>query len=448
MKIEISPLKIKKDPRNQVTSSATFLKNQRKCKEDYLYDDKGIFSRKIFGYIGTCECGNQTEPGYCELCGSRVVDANNMPDFFIDLGVVVPKLYADFKPIKNAEKLLTYKAFLVVEDENEELRDSSTVKRRNKLSYRIIDSDNDEEVKTIKDMSKVKIGVDAARFLYPNKIDEWLDKYATDFISVPHTVYRANVRLDNGRVKFNEINTNLVELLQNIERIEQYLTIFENEEVDNYFILSFYSEIYDHYIKCMKTVYRLFCGGKQSFLGSDMRAHRVTNAVKGTIVNRFDIDEDIVIIGDTFIQTLYPYIYKKFDGDMEKINDYFIDSNAVVLLNRPPTICMLSIMALKPRVASCYKFGTFGDGAVGKNKKSDYCEEVDTIGIRTIGISPIITDGLAGDFDGDCVLIISLFSDKAKEEAYTMLPSKCYMNYANGNVRNVIPEDIVYAEGK
>lgn len=431
MKVEIKPMRIKKSPENQVTSSNVFKKNQRKVRDEYEFDENGIFSRKIFGRIGSCDCGELKKPGYCELCHCRVVDEFNMPEFYIDLGVMVPKFCADWGKYKNVKSLLTFKAFLVDYGDGK---------------YKIVEDDDQIDFDEF-DPYKIVIGYDAAKLIHDD-IDEWAERYMTDFISVPHTLHRANLRMDNGKILLSPINKSLVGVLQGLERIEQYRSIFPGESDDptfNYFMLSFYSEIYTQYLNCMKEIYNQFTGGKQSFIGSDIRAHRVTSAIKGTVVNRFDIDEDIILIGDTFVQTLWPWLYKKYDGDMEKINDYLVESNSVVIVNRPPTICHLSIMGMKPRIASCYKLGTFTDGAVDKNAKSDYDENIDTIGIRTVAINPIVTDGIAGDFDGDLLLVVSIFSDKAKEEALSMLPSKNFMNYANGTIRNVIIEDVMFA---
>ena len=436
MKIDIQPLIIDKRPENQVTSSNVFKKNQRKVSSSYKFDENGLFSRKIFGRIGSCECGELKEPGYCKLCGCRVVDKNNMPDFFIDLGTMVPKLYVDYDKYRDVKQLLTYDAFLY--------RDNVDSK------WEIITDDQEFDTEKF-GPEHTRIGLDAAREIHPD-IDEWAKRNMTDFVSVPHPLRRANLRLSNNKILFSPINKALIELLQNIERVNQYQDVFEHLEGYNpektYFMLAFYKELYNQYVTCMKEIFRLFCDGKKSYVGSDMRAHRITGAIKGTVVNRFDVDEDILLIGDTFIQTLYPYLYHKFNGDMEKINDYLVDTDAVVLFNRPPTICHLSIMGMKPRVASCYKRGTFTDGAVGKNHKSEYGDEIDTIGIRTLGYNPIVSDGLAGDYDGDVHLCVALYSEAAQKEARTMLPSSNFMNYANGNIRNVIPDDIAFSDWK
>lgn len=449
MHITIEPMHIVKREENQVTSPDIIKRGQRKIADNYTYDEKGLFSRKIFGRVGHCDCGNLQEPGICPFCNTRVIDPNNMPDFFIDLGIKVPKYFSDFTKIKDVKPLLQFEAFLAVHPDG---------------TKEIVMDDDFLDFAPYREC-EIHIGLDAAMMKRPG-IGDWADRYMTDFVSVPHPMFRPNLRMESGKLHTSSINKSLINLLININRVNDYnIFNFDVEELDTddedlkaskaealdkstmtYFLLAYYRELYNSYNACMKEIFAQFCGGKKSFVADNMRAHRITNAIKGTAINRYDVDEDIILIGDTFIQTLYPYLYKMFDGDMETINNYLIDTNAVVLMNRPPTICHLSIMAFKPRVASCYKHGTFFDGAVGKNKPSAYDEEEDTIGIRTIGVNPIITDGFNLDFDGDCILVIPIYSEQAKREALTMLPSNNFMNYANGEIRNVIPEDIVFSE--
>lgn len=439
MKIKVSPVKIKKNPINQVTSPHILKKNQRRVSNNYKYDDKGLFSRKIFGRIDHCECGNLNEPGYCKICETRVVDRNNMPDFYIDLGVMVPKLNVDFNSdpkVRKYKDLLTFDAYIKKND-------------RGGWDLIKVDVDNLDIGDDDYTDDSTMIGLDAVRELYP-EVDKWAERNMTDFVSVPHPVQRPNLIMENGSIKISPINKTLIELLCNIDRVEQYRCLFEEVEgrkpSDTYFMLSFYKELYDQYVKCMEEVFRLFCDGKKSFVGSDLRSHRVTGAVKGVMVNRHDVSEDVALIAPTFVQTLWPSLWHKYDGDLVKINQALIDTNALVLLNRPPTICHLSIVALKPRISALYAPGTFDDGALGQGKLYEGwdTDEIDKIGLRTIGINGLITNGIAGDFDGDTCLLIALYSRKGHKEAESMLPSKNYMNYANGTIRNGIIEDVEY----
>lgn len=492
MKFVITPYKTKKHEENRVTSYHIFKKGERRISDDFSYDDKGIFSYKIFGKIGSCRClsgDKMTTPGYCKVCETRVVDPYNMPDFYIDLEVMVPKLSTDYKKFPLAEKLLTYKAFLAFDDTNDYLvyedkwNKKYAKKDEENAKYQFENGDDiwviynvqtkeeiykdaiDYDISKFVKGKKMLLGVEAVKRLYNHKgITKWLETWTTDTVSIPHTSQRSNLRMDSGKVIVSELNNLYTDLLYKIHITNSYKMDYEYDPEGNnkiniidYYLAS-YRSIYEAYEAASTKVLALLTEGKKSYLNLNLRSHRITSAIKGTVCNRFDLDEDVILIGDTFVQTLYPYLYKEYDGNMEAINQALIDRGEIVLVNRAPTICHLSIMSAYPRIASCYPFGTFTDGALGHpnykgiNLIDDDEEaeelEIDTVGIRTIAINPIITDGLAGDFDGDNLLIIPIFSDGAKEEARRMLPSKNFMNFANGEIRNQIPEDIVYANEK
>ena len=70
--------------------------------------------------------------------------------------------------------------------------------------------------------------------------------------------------------------------------------------------------------------------------------------------------------------------------------------------------------------------------------------EIDNRGLRTLGMNPIVFDGLAADTDGDVFLVCALYDKKSMKEAELILPSNSYINYANGTIRNKIIEDFMY----
>lgn len=491
MKFTIEPYNEEKLEENRVTSYHIFKKGERRISDDYRYDDKGIFSYKIFGRIGSCRCltgDKKTTPGYCQVCGTRVIDPNKMPFFYIDLEVNVPKLCTDYKKFPLAERLLTYKGFLACDDEDMyiiwedkwskkiALKDETgfepdmdiicmyNVKTKDKYHEHI-----DFNLEKFCKGKKMLVGVEAVKKIYADKekeVQEWLDVWTTDTVYIPHTSQRSNLKMNDGKVIISELNQLYTDLLYKIHVTDSYKMDYEYDEDGNnslvvidYYVTSYHS-IYEAYVATSEKMLSLLTEGKKSYLNLNLRSHRVTSAIKGTVTNRFDLDEDVILVGDTFIQTMYPYLYAKCDGDMEAINKELIDNDELVLINRAPTICHLSIMAAKPRIASLYPFGTFDDGALGypPYKSKDLFEtldeenapepEIDTYGIRTIAVNPMIFDGLAMDVDGDALFVIPIFSTQAKEEAQKMTPSTNFMNYANGEIRNGILEDIVYANEK
>jgi hypothetical protein len=71
---------------------------------------------------------------------------------------------------------------------------------------------------------------------------------------------------------------------------------------------------------------------------------------------------------------------------------------------------------------------------------------IDVLGLRCVGANPIMMDAMNADVDGDVLLSVALYSTLAMEEARSIVPSKSYLNYANGTIRNHIIEDFIYAE--
>lgn len=433
MKFEIKPYVIKKLDENKVTSPTILKKKQTVVSDEYHFDEHGIFSKVIFGNIDHCDCGNLQEVGFCKLCNCRVVDKFNMPEFFIDLEIKVPRFCADFTEVKNARSLLEYKAYLYAP------------KKGRGTIISVDDIGDPTEFFKTHDPKALLYGYEAA-VRYNPKVEKWGMRYLTDYVSISHPLFRANLKAEDGRFITAPINIAFSKLLQNLEDIRTYKTVLDNTDIDtkNYYMMKFCREIYVQYLACCREIFTQLTNSNNGFLRTNVRAHPITSAIKGTVVNRADIDEDVILIGDTFIQTLFPYLYKKFNGDLEKINTYLINSDTYVVVNRPPTICHLSIVAMKPRVASCYKFGTVTDGALYPHAKSEYDENEDTIGIRTLGINPMAVDGMNCDFDGDTLLVISVFSPEALKECETMVPSKNYMNFANGTIRNDIIEDVEF----
>lgn len=431
MQFEVKTYKPIIDPKNEVRTEKIFKPYAKHVDGQMEYHPEGIFSPRIFGNIGECKCGALTHDGFCDICQTRVVDEQNLPNFYFDLHCNVPYLYTDYSAYPLAQPLLTYQAAMIVNDEGE---------------YRVVYSLDDTE---IADNELVKIGAEAMLLIYPDS-EEWIKRNTTSLLYIPHPKFRPLVRGDNDKLVLGDINNSILAVIEQVNFIADFKEVVNtavNQKRWTSVLLTYYATLYDAYKKYVSTIAKILFEGKNSFFTKNVRGHRITNAIKGVAINRYDLDEDIVLIGDTFIRTLYPWLYKKYNGNMSEINRHFVENKEVVLVNRPPTISVLSFQAFYPRVASCYPIGTVKDGGY-THRNSEIGEEpvtgTDTYGIRTIGVNPIVMDGFAGDFDGDQLFIISLFSDEAKKEAYTMLPSQNYRDWANGTIRNKIPEEISY----
>ena len=454
MDISIRTNKIVKDPRNRVTSNLIYQRGSRRDLGNIKFDDDGIFSNKIFGNFNSCICGKNKEiDTVCEECGCRVIDKDNMPDFYIDLTIPVATFFADFSVFQNEDEirsLISYNSFVY---------DDKIVPFTPDIDINMYEND------------RIHIGIDALKEM--NVPDSWIDKNTTDYISISHPAFRPLIhnKLDSSPL-ITDINQVYMDLLSTINKFTSYnIQYFPKlfNCVKGYYITELYNKVID------KIFYEL-AESRNSVVKNQMQGHPISGAIRAVVINRFDIDEDIILIGDTLIETLYPYIYKQYNGDMYKINEYLINSNARVIINRPPSICHLSIIAMKPRVASVYPLGktantdncvktnidfceeyysninkdnsniNFGDAEVN-NQINEYGYAIDTIGVRCVATNPVVMDGLAGDYDGDVLLVSALYSDEAKKEADLMLPSNSYMNFPNGTIRNHIIEDFFSLNG-
>ena len=455
MIINVKRNKIVKDHVNRVTSHLIFEKYKRQTKR-YYFDPDGIFSNKIFGKFYKCSCGALHHEGWCEECGDRVVMPDNLPDYYIDLKIEVPVAFLDYSGFDNPadiEGLLNYNKFLY----DGEIYDFSI---------------DNEELNNI-DYDKILIGRDAAIALGVDK--EWLDENLVDYISIPHPIYRPLIHTNNNQLPFiTDINKLYTSLVYEIQSINSY----ENEaDIQSpIYKLIRGNAINDLYQEIIENLYKEIATNKFSLLKNEVIAHPISGAIRGVLTNRHDLDEDVLLIGDTLVKTLWPYLYKLHEGNMVKINEELINRNYFVLINRPPTICHLSIMAMKPRIASLYPYGKTEGTLNGLLQNTKYINEmgedhwtkyldqegdieqsgqlpdseddyaIDTLGIRCLGMNPIAFDGLAADTDGDCLLVIALYSKDALAQAENILPSHSYMNYANGTIRNHIIEDFMYPD--
>ena len=459
MLVSVQRTKINKKPENKVTSSAILAPHRRQTRENLKMHDEGIFSKKIFGNLRKCDCGELTKEGFCKKCNCRVVSIKNMPEYYIDLTINVPVAFADYESICSAYNLdiddvrgiMEYRKFLYLLDgEN---------------NYEFVEFDPEKNMSLYED-DKILIGIDALRFL--NIPNDWINENTTDFLSIPHPIYRPIVIDDRDMPYITGINHLYEDIIKNINNIVEMDSLAQGRQL---YLMVKYNVITKLYDNIINSLFDELQNVKYSIIKSEIISHPISGAIRGTLINRHDIHEDVILVGDTFIETLYPFLYKKHNGNMVEINKELIDGNAIVLLNRPPTISHMSIIALKPRIASIYPYGhcentnrclehnydyinenpdNFGlfEDKIGDIERFGQGEDdgIDTIGVRCIATNPIMMDGLQGDYDGDVLLLIALYSEKAKKEAEKILPSKSYTNYANGKIRNHIIEDFIYAE--
>ena len=472
MKIGVKRTHIKKEERNRVTSHLILEPHRRQKAESLVYHDEGIFSKRIFGNLYRCDCGALSEEGICEECGTRVVEPQHMPDFYIELCCWCHVAFPNWDKSHRNDDGKWNRRIKVSLDEIKSIADYR--------AFLYVDGDVDQVVWADEnldpskwDNSKILIGVDALKHV--GIPEEWIKESMVDWLSIPHTIYRPMVISGS-----NPFVTPINDLYSTIiKKINNALDMQEMAKGRPLYLLAQYHVISDLYHQILNSLFAELQDAEYSILKSEIISHPISGAVRATLVNRHDVHEDVIILGDTLVETLYPYLFKRFEGSMELINKHLVETDAVILVNRPPTINHASIVAMKPRIASIYPVGKIHGTNRALLHNEEYCKRrnlleadpenpnlgdvekygqgfekdemgnddgIDVLGLRCVGANPIMMDAMNADVDGDVLLSVALYSTLAMEEARSIVPSKSYLNYANGTIRNHIIEDFIYAE--
>lgn len=347
MKVKISKIKPMRLPENEVLTHDIILPYR---SESVVMHPDGLFSPRIFGQVERCQCGDLKEPGYCEKCDTRVVDINNLPDYWFDMGVKIltympewHKLGLDHIREENIKQVLEYTHFVYIDEfvnENGETDFNISVEEMPEVNEEFDYSKFNQE--------NIFIGEEAALLLGAEQ--EWLDVNMSDTLLIPHPNYRPIIRGNDGKPIVTDLNQYYQEIIircNNVKQLLQFSTSKLHLLIAEYKV----TQIYKTIIEALQDALQ---GSRFSIVRSEIIAHPISGATRGIQLSRHDVNEDVILIGDQFIETLYPFLYRKFRGDMVKINQEFIDKNYIIMLNRPPSISYFSICGFKPRVASLY----------------------------------------------------------------------------------------------
>lgn len=405
MKIKVSKFHVEPNPSNEVTSEKVF--KPRRCKDkdgNWRFHDEGIFSKKIFGKLYKCSCGKNKEVGtWCDECGDRVVSKDKMPDFYIDCAVLAPFAHADYtgfgKLGKEIRNLMEFRSFIY--DGEVVLFDLEKL-----------------DLSKYSDNSKIKIGSEAAKEYSSLVTDEWISKNCSPYLPIPHPIYRRIIQTNTGGHILGPMNDIIVDLLDKRAKILSFKT---DSGEDKFQELALSSLLYQRYIEVVEKIFEVLVSGKKSVLNQEVLAQPLTGAFRAVITNNDSLDEDTILIGKELVSTIFPNIHKKYDGDIDQINEHLEREEYHVLVNRPPTIGEKSMIAMKP--------------VVNHDDRARF----------VVSTNSIIYDGMAADTDGDVFLTIGIYTKEANEEAKQMLPSNNYIGGSNGRIRNKMPEDFEYA---
>lgn len=405
MRLTIKPIEIIEDPANEVTSSEIFTKRKIEDKDgNFLFNKDGIFSDRIFGKFNRCTCGALTKPGYCEECGCRVLNKRKIPNFYMKLDFDIPKLFIDYRDFDKETKtivdnLMHYRGFL--------------------YNGKYVDFDLKLDMSKYKD-EKIVYGKDAVLSLGIS--EEWYNKNVQRLISIPHTLHR-KLLIQSDKIIIGKINTSYIDMLKtnesfrynnNLNRVKMVIKL-------KFKTCKAFEELYTN-------LFNVLVNNNRNIVDNELKGQPETGMIRAVMTNNFGVDEDTVILGKYFIQTLYPKIYEDHcvngEPDIPAINKLLKKENYLVLFNRQPTIGAKSIIAMRP--------------VFSELEQEQF----------VIQANPIVYDGLAADVDGDALNVIALYTIEACEEAQKLLPSVNYIEGSNSSIRNGIIEEFKYIELK
>lgn len=404
MKITIKPINIVEDPQNEVTSHKIF--QSRKIKDEnnnFLFDKDGIFSERIFGKFGHCTCGNLKKPGICVDCGCRVLDKRYLPNFYIKFGFDLPNRVINFEEDQDKQlvnDLINFKGFLY---------NGEYVEFNLKDDMSIYDED------------KILFGKEAILSLGIS--EKWYNENVHNLITIPHTSFR-KITFQNDKYFIGNLNTLYINMIRLNNR---YNNLKKNSK------LTVLNEINLRYIVCrgLETLYdelfMILAKNNRNVISNELRGQPETGMIRAVMTNNFSLDEDTLVIGKYFIETLYPKLYADYTDengitDIDGINKALVDGEYLVLFNRQPTIGAKSIIAMKPIFS-----------------KLDSEQFV-------IQANPIVYDGLAADVDGDALNVIALYTKESCQEAKKLLASNNYIEGSNSSIRNKMLEELEYVQ--
>lgn len=427
LKIDISKFRINKKPENEVSEWTPFSSRRvfkDATKTEFVFNEDGPYSERIFGRIGKCKCKTfpRTKPGMCNVCGAKIVDRGNIPDYYIHCPIRIPfqgTRYEDLsdkkKEIEDIKNIMEFKALYV---------STGFIEYDGTSEKNYTPTEEDEKP------GGIVFGEEALiRYCKENDIylpDDWYEDNTIEDICIPHPLYRPIIKTFGSKTsyKIDPITESLQEMLKASEKMGIYSNLESSKDgiiIDNQWLKYINSRLYyDEYIKYKNNIIGLMFGNKNNIRKLEIIAQKISGAVRGVLNNRYGIPEDEIRIPPVFVRTLWPHLYKMYNGDMHKIDEHLRNEELYVMLNRQPTIGQKSIYCMKPRI------------------------EFDEDYKYVIGIDPILFDGIAGDVDGDVIFLAAVYSDAANREIKVLLPSVNYRSAESGKVRNKIPEDMMY----
>lgn len=431
------------NPENLVTSCEIFTRKSEIVYDDGVkyeqkkFADDGLFSPRIFGDMDSkeeysCECGKLHGKFYegkvCPKCGKPVKFVGMTIDKsgWIDLSRNEYNADGTVSKVGNGFHVIMYVAYSQLEKVigKENLR--NIIQVRNTITVAgDIDTTELDEIRSQSPKNKYYfIGIEGFYKQYDevldyyyqlnNRDDERLYQYLkdkdavfTDKIPVISIILRPAMRTADG-LKLDEINIRYQGILKNLEILKDpnIIQIIRDLTIEQ--IQAEYMQLNEEILDSIKSkeglIRKQICGTRINFSARNIISPAKAGYKMDEIVRpyltflelyRFELISTIKKIKNISFKEAENIWYNatlKMDEEVYKVMEEMISTHEVgVLLNRNPTISFQSIVYL--RVAGI---------------KHDYND-------NTLSIHNCILSGLAADYDGDVLNLVSIKDEETKK---------------------------------
>lgn len=384
-KIEFVYSETKRIPKsNYVTSPHVFVQGRNaRNKKDRDLDMDGLYSPRIFGRFGVCQCGITTKINkVCTNCGYRVISSRTKSQFAYQTICKVVRFGAEISmvfSISEQRSIQFSKHILDIASYQMAILISSTGLEVLPVQEAIDKSEED---------SQLLFGNDALReILSPEEFEKWElseDKVMTDSVLISHPVTRPYTITGAGKIILPNSTDALTRLIARDIRARKDIEFMAEIQDELITVLS-YMAINQALQTYYDAVYEVFASTPKSVRKSHVIAANSSSIGRYVLVNNPHLDPTEIAVPMSFVRANY-----RLPEEMtyEEINEML--SHETVLLNRPPTVSNLSMMTLTPQLGyDC-----------------------------VVGINPAIAPGFNADFDGDQVIILPIRNSSPKKMDY------------------------------
>lgn len=407
--VSISFTPIPRDERNEVHHYHKYLKDGK------TLDPEGISSPRIFGLPSRCSCGRDMKYNtICSNCGFRVYDPDNAPRYYFDTGVDYFAIGLEDTSGRGTNRMFPDSFNGKLRQEIEAFLDRTAM--IDKSDFSIIPNDKDHN----RFDHEYIWGIDAADYVVEHSknnkdiiMEDWEEykkTYITTLVPILHPSVRRSVIIGDNTRREDEQTSAIQRLIYKVNLEKKKINpiqIDSNKVNIEYYIVREINHYFDVVFTKLGDSNR-----KKTIIKNEVIGTQIYHAARGVLTTDITCDIDEVKIGDALIGEMFPEFK---NAPIDKINEIIHDK--WFLINRPPTLSILSILAFHPTVFKG----------------------------NTIKLNPFNFNGYNADTDGDVVLAIGLLSKEANEQATQLRASINMFDAFNNKQKNGRDKEITYS---